>query len=68
MEDDNKEFEDLPKGQQLFGFLLQEKFDGRYVLKDGVYKLIVAMVVGTGGLILSTVVLAGVYAALHLPK
>lgn len=66
MPEDDKVFEELPKGQQLFGFMLQEKFDGRYVLKDGAYKIIVALVVGFAGLILTSVVVLGVNWALHI--
>lgn len=57
MDDDNEQMAGYTKGQQLFKFMLQQDFDGRYVLKDGVYKLIVALVIGASGLILSGVVL-----------
>jgi hypothetical protein len=44
--------------ERLFAFNLQEWFDKRYVPADGVYKLIVALVIGFAGLILTGVVVA----------
>lgn len=64
----NDKSEGYTKGQQLFKFMLQEDFDGRYVLKDGVYKLIVTLVVGAAGLILTGVVMLAFNFYLHGPK
>ncbi len=45
--------------ERLFAFNLQDWFDKRYVVADGVYKLIVALVIGFTGLILTGVVIGG---------
>lgn len=52
----------------LFTFRLQDLFDNRYVLKEGDYRMIRAIVVGLAGLILSGVVTAALAFVLHAPK
>ncbi len=56
------------EGNELFTFKLQNLFDGRYVLKDGDYKLVKTLVIGLAGLILSGVVTAALAWLLHAPK
>lgn len=41
---------------ELFTFKLQSIFDKRYVLQEGDYKIIKALVIGVAGLILTSVV------------
>ncbi len=56
------------ENHELFTFKLQNLFDGRYVLKDGDYKLVKTLVIGLAGLILSGVVTAALAWLLHAPK
>lgn len=46
------------KDHELFQFKLQELFDGRYVMKEGEWKIVKALVIGVAGLILTSVVIA----------
>jgi hypothetical protein len=68
MEHEDEQMQGYTKGQQLFKFMLQEDFDGRYVIKDGAYKIIVAVVVGACGLILTGVIGVVFSFYIHLPK
>ncbi len=45
------------KDHELFTFKLQQLFDGRYVLKEGEWKIIKALVIGFAGLVLTSVVI-----------
>lgn len=58
-----KKFDD--QEEELQFFRMQEKFDVRYVLKDGAYKLMMAVVVGGSGLILSGVIVIAINFYLH---
>lgn len=60
--------DDIKGKDRLLAYLLQDRFDQRYVLKDGAYKIIVAIVVGGTGLILSGVVIIAINFYLHAPK
>ena len=54
--------------EKLFGYNLQQYFDTRYVLADGDYRIIKALVIGVAGLILTAVILAALAWLLHAPK
>lgn len=54
--------------ERLFKFVLQQEFDERYVLKEGDYRLIRALVVGVAGLILTGVIVAALAWVIHAPK
>ncbi len=60
--------EDEKDKNELQAFKLQDLFDKRYVLQEGDYKLIKALVIGLAGLILSGVVTAALAWLLHAPK
>lgn len=47
-----------PKDHELFTYKLQTLFDGRYVMKEGEWKIVKALVIGVAGLILTSVVIA----------
>ncbi len=61
MEHDSKDKEEL------FTFKLQELFDGRYVLKEGEWKIVKALVIGVAGLILTGVVVAALAFIIQKP-
>jgi hypothetical protein len=54
--------------ERLFGLLLQEKFDERYVTQDGDYWIVKALVISCAGLMLTAVILGALAWILHAPK
>lgn len=54
--------------ERLFKFSLQEEFDVRYVLQDGDYKYVKAVVIGAVGLILTGALVAGLAWVFHSPS
>lgn len=51
--------------EKLYGFILQDRFDDRYVVQDGDYKIIKALVIGVSGLILTAVIVAILALVVH---
>lgn len=62
----DKDFKESSR-ERLFGFILQERFDDRYVPQDGDYKIIKALVIGVAGLILTAVIVGALAWLIHAP-
>lgn len=54
---EHDEFKETSR-ERLFGFVLEEKLDKKYVAKDGEWNLVKLLVFGCAGLILTSVILA----------